>query len=100
MKQFWDDQEEITTTCSEREEKIISALRKLQGMFFWNELIIFYKRLKYSNKEIIKNINIYLETRNLELTKDLPDNTDRLLTKYALACLGEEKVKELILTLK
>ena len=74
----------------------IAIMKKDLGSFFWGELIEFYKKIKYTNKEIGYIVEIYLETKNMELIKDLPQNTDRLLIKYLLACLGESKVKELI----
>jgi len=102
LKEFWDDWEDESNLLDYEERRIINKLRKNQGEFFWGrggkQFVLDFiemqgdKQLKY----IIGTAKMFFEQGNCSFENH--DNAQDFLD--CLACLGEDKVKELIKEVK
>ena len=95
LKEFWD--KEIVAGNYEVHAKYrTTAIKYNLGLFFWESIredIVDMNMLEQAKKEEwdfnFENIKLYYE-------QDMSDNQIGLKWKYCVACLGENKVKELI----
>jgi len=98
IKDFWDKQM-MPQSC--QIQQTVSYLRQRQGMFFWERGgKTFIQRLLrdelYSLEEIRNWLNDDYDSHSLSYEY----SSERLDAKDALACLGEDKIKQLIKELK
>ena len=95
LKKFWNELEkELTSFCSNNgcRDSIsqIRIFKKKQGLFFWEKL----REIKSYNIKFWKRGFIYANEYFKQC--EWKASPSKLLWDYCLACLGEERVKELI----